>query len=88
MGADYNDTSANNGGAAYLFYGPFTAGTASLSSAAAEIGGSNSNARAGGSIAFGDVDNDGYEDLLLGASRQSVTYAYGGAGLLMMGDQR
>ena len=88
MGADYNDTSATNAGAAYLFYGPFTAGTASLSSAAAEIGGSNSNARAGGSIAFGDVDSDGYDDLLLGASRQSVTYAYGGAGLLMMGDQR
>ncbi|MFT5584846.1 MAG: hypothetical protein ACI9VR_002433 [Cognaticolwellia sp.] len=88
MGADYDDTSVSNGGAAYLFYGPFTAGTASLSSADAEISGGNSNARAGSSMAFGDVDNDGYDDLLLGASRQTVTYSYGGAGLLMMGDQR
>ncbi len=88
MGADYNDTAVSNGGAAYLFYGPFTSGTASLSTADAEIGGGNSNARAGTSMAFGDVDADGYDDLLMGASRQTVTYSYGGAGLLMMGDQR
>ena len=88
MGADYNNAAASNAGAAYLFYGPFTAGSASLTSADAEIGGGNSNARAGTSMAFGDVDNDGYDDLLLGASRQTVTYSFAGAGLLMMGDQR
>lgn len=88
IGAAYNDDAYTNGGAAYLFYGPFTAGTASLSAADAEINGSNTNARAGSAMSFGDVDADGYSDLLIGMPRQSVTYSYGGAGVLMMGDQR
>ena len=88
LGAPYTDTSNSNSGTAYLFYGPFTAGTVAVTSSDAAFTGTSSNAHAGESLASGDSDGDGYDDLLIGASRETISYRIEGAASLLLGDQR
>jgi hypothetical protein len=56
-----------NPGAAYLFYGPVTAANLSLADADVTILGESGGDRAGWSVDGGDVDGDGYADIVVGA---------------------
>ena len=75
IGASLEDTSGADAGAAYLVYGPFDAGTGevSLSDADAKFIGEDTDYGAGRSLgAPGDVNGDGYDDILVGSHRVDV----------------
>jgi hypothetical protein len=88
----YDAGSASNAGGFYLLYGPFTSGSIATDSAlryglASDSGstGSNSNVSLSGG---GDVDGDGYDDVLYGATdadpgainRAGSAWLFGGTG--------
>ncbi|MBI2340163.1 MAG: FG-GAP repeat protein [Deltaproteobacteria bacterium] len=91
IGARYNDDLVSNGGAAYVVFGRDTlTRLVSLSSADIKLQGDTLSERAGSSVAgAGDVNADGYDDLLVGApynvnggfSAGAVYLVYGGSGL-------
>jgi len=67
VGAYRNDSTSIDAGAAYLLLGPF-AGTASLATADAKLEGVAHHDYAGYAVAgAGDVNDDGFDDLLIGA---------------------
>ncbi|MDG1480026.1 MAG: MopE-related protein, partial [Myxococcota bacterium] len=84
-----NDDAAANAGAAYLFYGPATSGD--LSTADAILQGVSAQDYAGSWVsAAGDVDGDGFDDVLVGAyradiERDSITVSNVGITYLMHG---
>ena len=89
IGAYGNDDASATAGAAYLFYGPLSSGTWSVGSADATITGSSASGQLGYAVSSaGDTDGDGFDDLLLGARRDSTTDTYAGAVYLFMGDTR
>ncbi|MFA6475310.1 MAG: integrin alpha, partial [Patescibacteria group bacterium] len=69
VGSISNDAAAKNAGAVYLIYGqaaPMTSGT--LLSKSVKFTGEVASDAAGNSVASaGDVNNDGYDDILIGA---------------------
>jgi hypothetical protein len=66
--APYNDDGAENGGATYLLLGGPSPASESLSDADAEYAGQVDDDYAGAQVAgAGDVDGDGYGDVLVGA---------------------
>ncbi len=68
VGAPYNDTRANNGGAAYLVLGPLTGDRLDLGVAEATFGGDQDDALAGYDVhTAGDFDGDGKDDIAVGA---------------------
>ena len=69
VGADAEDSAGTSAGAAYLLLGPTsTAGEYSLGAAAAKVEGAAANDRLGASVSpAGDIDADGFDDLLLGS---------------------
>jgi len=72
-------------GAAYVVYGPVE-GTVSLAAADAKLTGEAVGDYAGMSVAAaGDVDGDGYADLLVGAYGESSGGAWAGAAYLLYG---
>ncbi len=74
---------AAGGGAAYLLLGPVT-GTVHLAAADAELSGEVSNDRAGSAVAgAGDVDGDGDDELLVGATYESSGGTRAGAAYLV-----
>ncbi len=84
VGASYNDQGGTYAGAAYLVLGPVT-GTLDLSLADAKLlGGMNDHAGYGVSGA-GDVDDDGRDDLLVGAYGDSEGGTFAGAAYLVLG---
>ena len=86
IGADGNGEGGANSGAAYLIFGP-TSGDQSLSGADVKFTGTASGDRAGIDVAgAGDVDNDGYSDLLIGAYGASYGGVDGGVAYLVYGD--
>ncbi len=67
VGAPYSDAGTSNAGAAYLVRGPAT-GRTSLSVADATWLGTDASENAGIAVAgVGDVDGDGYDDVLIGS---------------------
>ena len=86
IGSNYESTNATDAGAAYVLYGPLTAGSVSLGSADWALRHDESTARAGGSVASGyDLTGDGQDDLVVAALRatgggnaRGELYVYGG----------
>jgi parallel beta-helix repeat protein len=88
MGTSYSDSVTSTAGEAYLFYGDATwSGIMPASDADASFNGAAGNDRVGEGMASpGDVDGDGYEDLLVGAERvDSSSDADTGAAYLILG---
>lgn len=89
FGAYSDDDAGSNAGAAYVFDGPLTAYaglTTDSSSADATLSGSSSYEYFGWDIATdGDLNNDGYDDLAVGAYYSSQGESYGGAAYVFFG---
>jgi hypothetical protein len=69
VGADWNSAAGERAGAAYLVLGRPVPEPGILSDADARLTGEEPHDRAGGSVASaGDLDGDGYGDLLIGAT--------------------
>jgi hypothetical protein len=86
VGAPWENSYAYQAGAAYLLLGPVT-GMVDLSLADAKlVGEDGSNPWAGESVATGDVDGDGVEDILIGAPFGSVSgTSWWGVAYLVLG---
>jgi hypothetical protein len=86
VGAYQSDDSYSNAGAAYLVLGPVT-GNLDLGSADATYTGEAADDRAGYSIAGRlDVNDDGLDDLLIGAYQNDDAASDAGAVYLILGD--
>ncbi|MFH1469938.1 MAG: MopE-related protein [Pseudomonadota bacterium] len=85
VGAPGNDLAASGAGTVYLLLGPLGAGL-DLSAADAFITGVGAGDGAGGAVnGVGDVDGDGQDDLLVGASLVDDGAADNGAAYLVLG---
>jgi hypothetical protein len=79
VGAPYDDDGGYDAGAAYIILGPVT-GDVDLSVADAKFIGEDENDGAGYSVASaGDVNGDGYDDLIVGASHTAAYLIFGPA---------
>jgi hypothetical protein len=85
IGADGESTGGTEAGAAFVVYGPVS-GSQSLLSANAFLVGENDEDLAGFSVALGgDVNNDGYDDCLIGAYQEDHAATNAGAIYLING---
>ena len=85
LGAPYDDIDAIDAGTAYVVLGG-TSGTLDLSGADARLIGASGGDGAGLAVGrAGDVDNDGFDDLLVGAWYEDSTAADAGAAYLLLG---
>jgi hypothetical protein len=67
VGSCFNDRGGENAGAVFLFRGgPSMAAVRSVATAEGGLQGDEAQARAGTAIAFGDLDDDGLPDLIVG----------------------
>jgi len=85
VGSGYNDAGATDAGAAYLIAG-WAAGTRNLTAAAGARflpGSANDRVRTKGA---GDFNDDGYNDILMGAQGNSTVGATAGAAYLFYGE--
>ncbi len=78
VGAPGTSTSGTGGGGAFLFYGPLS-GTYVTSDAEAWAVGESTNDQAGQGVAIGDLDGDGWGELLIGAPYESTGGSQAGA---------
>lgn len=88
IGAYANDDAANNAGKTYLIYGQSAkfSGTISLSAASAGFTGEGVDDNAGTAVnSAGDVNADGYDDILIGASNNSDGADSAGAAYVIYG---
>lgn len=68
VGASYNDGAGADSGRVYVMSGPIDA-SASLTVAAATLTGPTAGYGAGNALGVGDLNEDGYDDLVIGASK-------------------
>ncbi len=88
-GAYGHDATGSAAGAAYVYYGPLAAGSASVSGADAALYGEDASDYAGYSVAMaGDANDDGFADLLIGAMYEDEVGYYAGAAYLLYGGAR
>jgi hypothetical protein len=86
VGAPYNDAGGARAGAAYLVLGSATPGDLALSAANATFSGEAAYDDAGDSVSgAGDVDGDGFDDLLVGARYNDANGIDAGAAYLVLG---
>ena len=87
VGAHQEDTGGTDAGAAYLVLGSSSGiSDMSLSSADAKLTGESADDRAGISVSSaGDVNNDGYSDVLVGAFGEDTGGSDAGAAYLIWG---
>ncbi|MED5372117.1 MAG: MopE-related protein [Myxococcota bacterium] len=84
-GAYGDDSNASAAGAAYVFYGPLTTDT-SASSADWSVYGSNSSDYLGRRVSSaGDLDGDGYDEIIVGAYGSDQNASSGGSAYLYYG---
>jgi FG-GAP repeat len=82
VGADLEDTGGSNAGAAYLFYGRADrlAGTLSVGTADAKLIGEAAGDQAGLDVSIaGDLDDDGFDELVVGAFGHDAAGSNAGA---------
>ncbi|MFT4976192.1 MAG: hypothetical protein ACI8S6_002088, partial [Myxococcota bacterium] len=78
------DSKTTSVGASYIVFGPVTSG--SLSTAEVFLSGENDGDRAGSAVSGGgDVDNDGHDDVLIGAYSDDTADSAAGAAYLLYG---
>jgi len=83
IGAENEDSNASNAGAAYIVLGPVS-GNVDLIDADQKLLGENSSDYAGNYVSgVGDVNADGYDDIVIGAYGDSD---FTGAAYLILGD--
>jgi hypothetical protein len=86
IGAPYGDDSARDEGIVALFFGGTLSGSLSAADADTLMWGDASGDTAGSSVAIvGDVDGDGYDDLLIGAPTSDLAGSDAGAVYLFTG---
>jgi len=86
IGAYLNNDSGSDAGAAYLIYGSSTLLTSASLSTAVEFTGEVAGDYAGRSVSSaGDVNGDGYDDILIGADRNDDGGSNAGAAYLIYG---
>ena len=84
VGAVNADAGGSNAGAAYLVLGPVS-GTTDLSLADAKLLGEDASDEVGTSVAAGDLNDDGFEDFLVGSDEESAGGTQAGASYLVLG---
>ena len=87
IGAPFNDSTAHRAGAVYLFFGPLENASLNASDADVTLFGEASGDQAGKSIAAGDVDGDGYDDLVIGAPFNAAAGQNAGAVYVVPGGE-
>ncbi len=86
IGAPENDDGGSASGSAYVVRGRTTPSTTSLASADLELAGVDASDHAGAAVAGpGDVDADGYDDVLVGAYYDETAGTGAGAAYLLYG---
>ncbi len=85
VGAPGSDMAGDEGGAAYLLLGPITASALELSAAHATFSGDLDGLLVGSAAAGGDVDGDGYSDVLVGAPGGDYGATDNGVAYLVLG---
>ena len=87
FGAGNNDDGGSESGSAYLFYGPPSAHDQYGYNADTQFVGEDSSDYAGESLGYaGDLDEDGHDEVLIGAHYQDEGGNYAGAAYLFFGD--
>lgn len=87
IGVPRDDSMATNAGGVYLFYGPVDEGDIELSAADAVLTGVSAGDWAGFSVASGDVDGDGLDDLIVGAPKSDANGTDAGAAYVVYGNR-
>ncbi len=86
IGAYYNDDGGTKAGAAYIVFGSGSPTSSSLTGTDLQFTGEDDEDVAGWSVAFaGDVNDDGFDDLLVGAKWNDNGADEGGAASLVLG---
>ena len=86
VGNRYDSTLDHRHGAVYIIEGPIATGTASLSTADAKVLGEAAADLVGDSVhGPGDVDNDGYDDIIVGSGYNDAGAKDGGAVYVLQG---
>lgn len=85
VGARYADMQTENAGGVYVFFGGGLAGTTSATDADASFGSGVDSDLAGKNLASGDVDGDGFRDLIVSSHYDDSNGSNSGTAWLLLG---